>query len=95
VTAAAVCITIVFLGFAFGQLVAVKEIGIGMVVAVVLDVTVVRGFLLPALMGLLGEWNWWAPPALRRLHARIIRVNPHLPMTVRQKLDTPQRSITD
>jgi RND superfamily putative drug exporter len=61
VTAAALCICIVFLGFAAGGLTAVKEIGVGMTVAVVLDVTVVRGLLLPAVMTLLGELNWWAP----------------------------------
>jgi RND superfamily putative drug exporter len=70
VTAAAFCITIVFLGFLLGDLVAVKEIGVGMAVAVLLDVTVVRGLLLPALMTLLGEWNWWAPGPLRRLYER-------------------------
>ncbi|WP_249714904.1 MMPL family transporter [Rhizomonospora bruguierae] len=59
VTAAAVCMVIVFLGFALGRLVAVKEIGVGMAVAVILDVTVVRGLLLPALMTLLGDRNWW------------------------------------
>ncbi len=59
VTLAAVAICIVFLGFAFGELVAMKEIGVGMVVAVVLDVTIVRGLLLPALMTLLGRANWW------------------------------------
>jgi RND superfamily putative drug exporter len=61
VTAAAICIGIVFLGFALGELVAVKEIGVGMTVAVLLDVTVVRGLLLPASMTLLGRWNWWRP----------------------------------
>jgi RND superfamily putative drug exporter len=70
VTAAAVCITIVFGGFLLGDLTAVKEIGFGMAVAVLLDVTVVRGLLLPAVMSLLGEWNWWAPAPLRRLHRR-------------------------
>lgn len=59
VTLAAAAICIVFLGFAFGELVAMKEIGVGMVVAVVLDVTLVRGLLLPALMTLLGRANWW------------------------------------
>lgn len=59
VTLAAAAICVVFLGFAFGELVAMKEIGVGMVVAVVLDVTVVRGLLLPALMTLLGRANWW------------------------------------
>ncbi|MEV6633702.1 MMPL family transporter [Actinoplanes sp. NPDC051470] len=61
VTAAALAIGIVFLGFVLGDLVAVKEIGVGMAVAVLLDVTVVRGLLLPATMSLLGRWNWWRP----------------------------------
>jgi len=67
VTTAALAIGIVFLGFVFGELVAVKEIGVGMAVAVLLDVTVVRGLLLPATMSLLGRWNWWRPgrPARR------------------------------
>ncbi|WP_069385389.1 MMPL family transporter [Cellulosimicrobium cellulans] len=64
VTTAAVAITVVFLGFAIGDLVAMKEVGIGMAVAVLLDVTVVRGLLLPATMRLLGRWNWW--PGRRR-----------------------------
>ncbi|MCB7135868.1 MMPL family transporter [Cellulosimicrobium marinum] len=59
VTTAAVAITIVFLGFAVGDVVALKEVGVGMALAVVLDVTVVRGLLLPATMTLLGRWNWW------------------------------------
>jgi RND superfamily putative drug exporter len=61
VTTAALAIGIVFLGFVLGDLVAVKEIGVGMAVAVLLDVTVVRGLLLPATMSLLGRWNWWRP----------------------------------
>jgi RND superfamily putative drug exporter len=70
VTSTALCISVVFLGFLLGDLVALKEIGFGMAVALLLDVTVVRGLLLPALMSLLGEWNWWAPAPLRRLHRR-------------------------
>jgi RND superfamily putative drug exporter len=70
VTAAALCIGVVFLGFLLGDLIAVKEIGFAMAVALLLDVTVVRGLLLPAVMSLLGEWNWWAPAPLRRLHTR-------------------------
>ncbi|BEL03014.1 MMPL family transporter [Actinoplanes sichuanensis] len=68
ITTAALAIGIVFLGFVLGDLVAVKEIGVGMAVAVLLDVTVVRGLLLPATMSLLGRWNWWRPglaPAAR------------------------------
>jgi RND superfamily putative drug exporter len=61
VTTAALAIGIVFLGFALGDLIAVKEIGVGMTVAVLLDVTVMRGLLLPAVMSLLGAANWWRP----------------------------------
>ncbi|WP_232049940.1 MMPL family transporter [Actinoplanes sp. OR16] len=70
VTAAALCIGVVFLGFLLGDLIAVKEIGFAMTVALLLDVTVVRGLLLPAVMSLLGDRNWWAPAPLRRLHDR-------------------------
>ncbi len=61
VTLAALAISVVFIGFAAGELVAVKEVGVGMTVAIVLDVTIVRGLLLPAAMTLLGERNWWRP----------------------------------
>jgi len=59
VTAAAISIGVVFGGFALGQLAEVREIGVGMTVAILLDVTVVRGLLLPATMTLFGRWNWW------------------------------------
>lgn len=66
VTLAALAIAVVFVGFAAGELVAVKEVGVGMTVAILLDVTVVRGLLLPAAMTLLGERNWWRPARSRR-----------------------------
>jgi RND superfamily putative drug exporter len=37
---------------------------------VAIDATIVRALLVPALMALLGKWNWWAPRPLRRVHAR-------------------------
>jgi RND superfamily putative drug exporter len=43
-----------------------KMIGIGMLVALLVDATVVRALLVPATMKLLGRWNWWAPGPLRR-----------------------------
>ena len=64
VTTAAIAISLVFLGFALSELTAMKEVGIGMVVAIAIDVTVIRGLLLPATMTLLGRWNWW--PGARR-----------------------------
>ncbi|WP_020522749.1 MMPL family transporter [Catelliglobosispora koreensis] len=59
VTAAAACLVVVFLGFLLGELAPVKEIGLGMAVALIIDVTIVRGLLLPSVMKLLGGWNWW------------------------------------
>jgi uncharacterized membrane protein YdfJ with MMPL/SSD domain len=71
VSAAAVLLAVAIGAFATSQVVFLKEIGIGAVAAVLLDAFVVRTLLVPALMGLLGRWNWWAPAGLRRLHARV------------------------
>jgi len=86
ITSAAVCIGIVFLGFALGDLVAVKEIGVGMAIAILLDVTVVRGLLLPAVMTLLGDWNWWAPKPLRRLSGAASVPAPRRPPRARARV---------
>jgi putative drug exporter of the RND superfamily len=71
VTSAAALVVLVFLGFATGDLLTIKEIGIGMALAIVVDATVVRTLLVPAAMKLMGRWNWWAPAPMRRLHDRI------------------------
>jgi len=70
ITSAALLIVIVFAGFAAGQLLIIKEIGVALVTAVILDATVVRMLLVPATMTVLGDWNWWAPAPLVRWHAR-------------------------
>ncbi|MFZ5870433.1 MAG: MMPL family transporter [Actinomycetota bacterium] len=70
ITSAALIIIIVFLGFVAGRLLVIKEVGVALAVAVLVDATLVRMLLVPATMTLLGEWNWWAPAPLRRLHAR-------------------------
>lgn len=70
ITSAAAVIVLVFVGFASGQLLVIKEVGIGLAVAVFLDATLVRMLLVPATMTLLGKWNWWAPAPLRRLYER-------------------------
>ncbi len=61
VTSAAAVMVAVFAIFATLRTVAVKQVGVGLAVAVLLDATVVRGVLLPAAMALLGEWNWYLP----------------------------------
>ena len=70
ITSAALLIVIVFAGFAMGGLLLVKQLGVGLAVAVIVDATVVRLLLVPATMSLLGRWNWWSPAPLRRLHQR-------------------------
>jgi uncharacterized membrane protein YdfJ with MMPL/SSD domain len=71
VTAAALLFCVAIGAFASSGLVFVQELGLGTAAAVALDASVVRAFLVPSLMAILGEWNWWAPAPLRWLHARI------------------------
>ena len=70
ITSAAVLIVIVFAGFAAGEVLAIKQLGVGLAIAVFVDATIVRMLLVPATMKLLGERNWWAPAPLRRFHRR-------------------------
>ncbi len=70
ITAAALMIAVVFLAFGVSSVFFMKEIAVGMAVGVLLDATVVRALLVPSLMRLLGDWNWWAPAPLRRLQIR-------------------------
>ena len=66
ITSAALLLAVVIGGFATSGIVFLKMIGVGMLVAVLLDATVVRALLVPATMRLLGGANWWAPGPLRR-----------------------------
>jgi len=66
ITSAALLLAVVIGGFATSGIVIMKMIGIGMLVAVLIDATVVRAMLVPATMRLLGTVNWWAPGPLRR-----------------------------
>jgi uncharacterized membrane protein YdfJ with MMPL/SSD domain len=71
VTAAALLFSIAVGAFVTSKIIFIKEFGFGTAFAVLLDATVIRALLVPSLMQLLGEWNWWAPRPLARLHARI------------------------
>jgi RND superfamily putative drug exporter len=71
VTAAALLFAIAIGAFATSEIVFIKENGVGTALAVLLDASIIRALLVPALMELLGGWNWWAPRPLRRLHERI------------------------
>ncbi|MGE5274932.1 MAG: MMPL family transporter [Verrucomicrobiota bacterium] len=75
VTAAALLFCIAVGAFATSKVIVVKEVGIGIALAVLIDATVVRALLVPSLMAILGRWNWW--PAGRS--GRVMRVSPSRP----------------
>ncbi|MFM7949192.1 MAG: MMPL family transporter, partial [Actinomycetales bacterium] len=66
ITAAAFILAVVFAAFIISGVTSIKMMGFGIAFAILLDATLVRAFLVPALMRLLGDWNWWAPKFLRR-----------------------------
>jgi putative drug exporter of the RND superfamily len=71
ITSAAFAVVIAFLGFAAGHSLGIKEFGVALATAVIIDATLVRCVLVPATMTLLGRANWWAPRVLRRIHGRL------------------------
>jgi trehalose monomycolate/heme transporter len=71
ITAAALVLVVVAGAFVFSDLVMMKYLAFGLVTALLLDATVVRMFLVPSVMKLLGDECWWAPSSLRWVHARV------------------------
>jgi RND superfamily putative drug exporter len=71
ITAAALLLAVVFASFVSSGVTNIKQLGVGVAFAIVLDATLVRGLLVPAFMRLAGRWNWWAPRPLAALHRRI------------------------
>jgi putative drug exporter of the RND superfamily len=72
VTAAAIIMVAAFSGFMAGSIIGLQEFGCGLAVAIFLDATLVRAVLVPALMAIMGRYNWWLPAPL----ARLVRVRP-------------------
>jgi trehalose monomycolate/heme transporter len=70
ITSAALLLVVVIGMFSLSSITFIKLLGVGMIVALVLDATLVRLLLVPATMRLLGDANWWAPARLRGLYAR-------------------------
>ena len=66
ITAAAMLLAVVFAAFITSGVTSIKSMGFGVALAVILDATIVRGLLVPALMRLFGERNWWAPKSMQR-----------------------------
>ncbi len=71
VTAASLMLAVAIGAFATSKVIFLKEVGVGTACAVLIDAFIIRALLVPALMALLGRWNWWSPPPLARLHSRL------------------------
>ena len=71
ITSAALLFIVVTGAFATADIVIIKSLGVGMVIAIALDATIVRALLVPAAMRLMGDYNWWAPRPLKWLWDRI------------------------
>jgi putative drug exporter of the RND superfamily len=72
ITAAAIIMVAAFSGFVAGSIVGLQQFGLGLAVAILVDATIVRALLVPALMAWFGRWNWWLPARV----ARVVRVKP-------------------
>jgi RND superfamily putative drug exporter len=70
ITAAALVLAVSFAAFAFGGVSIMKMLGVGIALAILIDATIVRALMVPALMRLFGEWNWWAPKPLKWVYDR-------------------------
>ena len=70
ITSAALLLVVVIGLFSVSSITFIKLLGVGMIVALILDATLVRLLLVPAVMRLAGDANWWAPAPLRRFYAR-------------------------
>ena len=70
VTAAALMFAVAVGAFVTSEIAFIKQLGLGVALAVLIDATIIRALLVPSLMQMLGRWNWWAPAPLARLHRR-------------------------
>jgi len=71
ITFAAILLAVAIGAFAISKLIFLKEVGVGVAAAVLIDAFIVRTLLFPALMAMLGRGGWWAPPALRTVHDKL------------------------
>ena len=94
ITAAALLMSIVFAAIAASEVSFMRMFGVGLTLAVLMDATLVRMFLVPAFMRLAGRANWWAPAPLRRLHDRFglsEEMPEHLSATPGERAGTGER----
>jgi RND superfamily putative drug exporter len=70
ITSAALLFCVAIGAFSLSGIVFIKQLGIGTALAVAIDATLIRALLVPALMAMLGEYNWWAPRWMKRIYER-------------------------
>ena len=70
ITSAALIMVIAFCGLAASRFIEMQQFGFGLAAAILLDATLIRAFIVPSLMMLMGRWNWWLPDVLRPLAGR-------------------------
>jgi uncharacterized membrane protein YdfJ with MMPL/SSD domain len=71
ITSAAILLFVVVAAFATSRIAVLQEVGVGLALAILIDAFLVRMALVPALMRILGVYNWWAPKFLKRLHEKL------------------------
>ena len=76
VTSAALVLMFAFFSMSTGPSVDIKQFGIGLAAGIIFDATVIRALLVPAIMRLMGRWNWWLPSGM----ARVLRTSPSRPV---------------
>jgi putative drug exporter of the RND superfamily len=74
IAAAAAIMVAVFGSFATAHLLELKQLGVAIAIGIAIDATIIRLVLVPALMRVLGRWNWWLPRWLDRLLPRVERL---------------------
>jgi putative drug exporter of the RND superfamily len=75
VTSAALILFLAFVSLASGPATEIKVLATGLAAGIILDATLIRALLVPAVVSLFGRWNWWLPP----MPARLLRVEPSPP----------------
>lgn len=91
ITAAALILAVVAASFVFSDLVMMKYLAFGLMAALLLDATVIRMFLVPSVMKLLGDDCWWAPRWMKRLQNRIGLGEIRLPDERKRRVTGPAR----
>jgi len=80
ITGAAAIMVVVFMAFGLSSVVILKQIGLGLALAILLDATIVRALVVPSTMRLMGKWNWWSPKWLRGKDKTVLENNSNQPI---------------